>query len=65
MEEHSIYSLQISTALLRQLDQVAEILSKESELFPSGKCKRADVARLCLVRGLGGLSEEFSIKLKK
>lgn len=65
MDEHSIYSLQISTALLRQLDQVAEVLSKEPELFPSGKCKRADVARLCLVRGLAALLEELSIKIKK
>ena len=61
-EEATIYSLKISTALMDQCDQVAEELSKDPELFPAGVCKRADVVRLCIVRGLQGLSEELSLK---
>ena len=63
-EDSTIYSLKVSSAIMEQCDQVAEVLGKDPEQFPSGSCKRADVVRLCLNLGLKKLAKENAIILK-
>tara|TARA_R100000329_G_scaffold112926_1_gene92684 strand:- start:605 stop:841 length:237 start_codon:yes stop_codon:yes gene_type:complete len=64
MSESTVYGIKIAVGILEQCDHVAEELSADAELFPTGKCTRADVVRLCLVRGLKGLAEEMGVNLK-
>ena len=63
-EVSTIYSFKVSKALMNQCDQLAEALSKNPKLFPTGACTRADAMRLCVVVGLRGLALEHKIKIK-